>query len=119
MSESETQQAILREFGALPWLRIWRANVLVARDSTGRIVRAGIKGQADLSGILKGGRRLEIEVKSPTGRQTKEQRAWQRMIEAHQGLYILARSTGDVWEALAPFASQTAPDSTASPTSEP
>lgn len=114
MTEADIQQAILREFGALPWIRLWRANVLVARDARGRVVRAGIKGQADLSGILAPhGQRLEIEVKAAHGRQTKEQQAWEAMIRKHGGLYILARSTGDVWAALAPYASPTGQDSTA------
>ena len=113
MRESEVQQAILREFGALPWLRIWRANVLVARDARGQMVRAGIKGQADLSGLLApDGRRLEIECKTATGRQTKEQRAWERMIRAHGGVYILARSVEDVWATLASFGFPTDPNST-------
>lgn len=100
MSEAAIQQAILAEFGARPDLRIWRANVLVARDQSGRIIRAGIKGQADISGILADGRRLEIEVKTATGRQSQDQKRWQRMIERFNGLYILARSVEDVRAAL-------------------
>lgn len=101
MSEAHLVQSILATFGARPDLRIWRANVLVARDQSGRIVRAGVKGQADISGILSpSGRRVEIECKAATGRQTREQKAWQAMIEKHGGLYILARSIEDVSAAL-------------------
>lgn len=99
MKEKELQNAILRTFGTIPRLRIWRANTGVARIAK-RVVRFGIPGQADLTGILPDGRRLEVEVKSPTGRQTRCQRSFQRMIEKFNGVYVLARSVEDVWNAL-------------------
>ena len=99
-SEKALQNDILRAFGTLPGLRLWRANVGVARIGT-RVVRFGIPGQADLTGILPDGLRLEIEIKSPTGRQTPEQVAFQNMIEKFHGIYILARSIDDVRQPLA------------------
>lgn len=99
MTEKQIQNAILRTFGTIPQLRIWRANVGVACIGT-RVVRFGIPGQADLTGVLPDGRRLEIEVKSLNGRQSREQAGFQRMIERFSGLYILARSTDDVRRAL-------------------
>jgi len=83
----------------MPRLRLWRANVGAARIGN-RVVRFGIPGQADLTGILPDGRRLEVEVKSPTGRQTPSQRAFEAMIEKFNGVYVLARSTDDVRLAL-------------------
>lgn len=101
MTEAELMNQILLAFGARPDLKIWRSNVLVARDRTGRVVRAGIKGQADISGILAPqGRRVEIEVKTATGRQRPEQKNWQAMIEAMGGIYVVARSVEDVERAL-------------------
>lgn len=100
MREKEIQNAIMRKFATRADMRLWRANSGVATYEDGRTVRFGIPGQADLSGILQGGRRLEIEVKSPDGRQTPQQAAFQKMIEAFGGLYILARSVEDVEEAL-------------------
>jgi hypothetical protein len=100
MTEKQTQNAILRAFGTLPGLRLWRSNVGVARVGL-RTVRFGIRGQADLTGILPDGRRLEVEVKSATGRQTTEQKAFQDMIERFHGIYILARSVDDVRRELA------------------
>lgn len=98
--EAELVSAILHTFGSRPDLRLWRANVLVARDKSGRIIRAGIKGQADISGLLApSGRRLEIECKAGT-KQSEAQRNWQAMIEKFGGLYILARSVDDVSIAL-------------------
>ena len=98
----------MREFGTLPDCRLWRANVGAARiggprRAGGRVVRFGLPGQADLTGILPGGVRLEIEVKSREGRQTREQRAFQRMIERFGGVYVLARSVQDVWRAIGSY----------------
>ena len=95
MHEKTIQNEILRTFGTLSSLRLWRANTGVARIGT-RVVRFGIPGQADLTGILPDGRRLEIEVKSPTGRQSSAQKAYERMIKRFNGVYILARSVEDV-----------------------
>ena len=99
MTEKQIQNAILRVFGTRPELRLWRANAGVARISR-RVVAFGIRGQADLTGILSNGRRLEVEVKSERGRQSRQQRDFQRMIERFGGLYVLARSVEDVRNAL-------------------
>ena len=99
MSEKAIQNEILRAFGTKRWLRLWRANTGVARIGN-RVIRFGIPGQADLTGILPRGVRLEVEVKSPDGRQTEEQRNFQRMIERFGGVYVLARSVEDVRHAL-------------------
>ena len=99
MKEKELQNEILRMFGTTPRLRIWRANTGVAQIDK-RFIRFGVPGQADLTGILPDGRRLEIEAKSPTGRQSDDQKNFQRMIEKFDGVYVLARSVDDVWNAL-------------------
>lgn len=108
MTEKQIQNAVLREFGTRPACRLWRANVGVARiggpgSAGGRVVRFGVPGQADLSGILPGGLRLEIEVKRPGCPQTPEQRAFQRMIQRFGGVYVLARSVQDVWSAIGEY----------------
>jgi len=100
VTEKELQNAILRAFGTLPVLRLWRANVGVARLGR-RVVRFGIPGQGDLTGILPDGRRLEIEVKTVAGRQSPAQRRFQEMMERFHGVYILARSIEDVRQELA------------------
>ncbi len=99
MTEHEIQNEILRTFGADPRMRLWRANAGVARMGR-RVVRFGVPGQADLTGILPGGIRLEVEVKAADGRQTEEQRNYQRMIERFGGVYVLARSVEDVQNAI-------------------
>lgn len=110
MTEHQLQNSILRAFATLPGLRLWRANTGVARYGN-RTVRFGVPGQADLTGILpvtlvcpacgiEAGRlgvRLEIEVKSETGKQSDEQRAYENIVTRFGGIYILARSVDDVW----------------------
>ena len=99
LRERRIQNEILRTFGTLPSLRLWRANVGAARIGN-RLIRFGIPGQADLTGILSDGRRLEIEVKSERGRQTPAQAAFGRTIERFNGIYLLARCTDDVRKRL-------------------
>jgi len=102
MGEKTVQNAILREFGTRSDMRIWRANTGVAEMGKGkkkRVVRFGVVGQADLTGIAKG-IRIEIESKGTGGRQSKDQKDFQAMIKAHGGIYILAYSVDDVWARL-------------------
>ena len=97
--EKTIQNAILREFGTRADMRLFRMNVgkfLVQ----GKWVSFGVPGQADLSGILPGGIRLEVEVKTASGKQSEDQQRWQRMIEKFGGVYVLARSVEDVWAAV-------------------
>ena len=102
LAEKRIQNEILRVFGTRSDMRLWRANVGAARFGR-HVVRFGIPGQADLTGILPGGIRLEIEVKGPHGRQSREQQAFQRMIGRFGGVYVLARSVDDVWQAIGEY----------------
>ncbi len=99
MTEKQIQNLILLTFGTRHDMRLWRANVGAARIGR-RVVRFGVPGQADLTGILPGGIRLEIEVKTNVGQQTPEQKAYQRIIQRFGGVYVLARSVDDVWNAI-------------------
>lgn len=111
MTESHIQHDILLRWGSHPRLRLWRANTGLATMGE-RKVRFGVKGQADISGIIllegvrhellgtvRGGRlglRLEIECKSLDGKQSPEQKLWEKMITGFGGAYCLARSVADV-----------------------
>lgn len=99
MTEHALVQSILIEFGSRPTLRLWRVNTGAALGRAG-FVRFGLPGMADISGIMQGGRRIEIEAKTATGRQSPEQKRWQAMIEKFGGLYVLARSVEDVRKVL-------------------
>lgn len=97
MTEKQIQNSILKAFATRSDMRLWRNNTGVAITPDGaQVVRYGLPGSADLTGILPDGKRLEIEVKSATGRATGQQGAFARMIERFNGVYILARSVDDV-----------------------
>jgi len=114
MTEHTLQNEILRAYGTQPDLRLWRANcgMGVVGDVSrilsfcrrlkipARTVSFGVPGQADLTGILGDGRRLEVEVKASSGRQTTEQQNYERMIVSKGGIYVLARSVDDVRAAI-------------------
>jgi len=106
--EAVLQRMVLARLNELPGVRVWRMNTGGAVDEdeeTGRkrVLKFGVPGQADISGLMLQpsgvGRRLEVEVKSATGRQREAQRLWQAEIERYGGLYILARTLA---EALVP-----------------
>ena len=99
MTEHDVLNAIIRAYGTRTDCRVWRQNTGAARYGQ-QVVRFGVPGQADLTGLLADGRRLEIEVKSSTGRQSPAQAAYQAMIERFGGIYILARSVADVADGL-------------------
>lgn len=59
----------------IPDLRLFRRNILKVKIN-GRAMHAGIRGQADLYGFWRGGRAIELELKSATGTTNKDQKAW-------------------------------------------
>lgn len=103
-AEQRTQKAILDYLSLYPnQIDVWRQNTGAAKYRSGgktRFIRFSIPGAADITGILADGRRIEIEVKSPKGRQSRVQHRFQERIERKGGIYILARSVDDVMEAL-------------------
>ena len=60
----------------------------------------GYPGSADITGILPDGRRLEVECKSATGRQSEKQKKFEEKIRTNGGIYILARSVEDLEHGL-------------------
>lgn len=91
----EEHQRILHEClklsAGLRCLRIWKQNTGSLKIGQ-RYVSFGLKGSADLSGILMDGTRLEVEVKSGNARQNEAQENFQRMIDAFRGVYMVVRS---------------------------
>ena len=78
-------------------LTLWRNNTGAAFDREGRMIKFGVKGQADISGIMKPlGTRVEIEVKRPGGKQRPEQKQFGQMIQDHGGVYLVC--DGDIQE---------------------
>lgn len=100
MKESFTQRQILNYLAYRPG-KFWRQNTgaaVTVYKGKRSFTRFGLPGSADISG-LRDGRRIEIEVKAPKGRQTIYQEQFQKMIEENGGLYVLARSLEDVQKA--------------------
>lgn len=79
---------------AQPDAIFWRQNTGAARAGD-RLIRFGVPGQADITGVVRG-RRVDIEVKTETGRQSGDQRAYQSRITSAGAIYVLARSLDDV-----------------------
>lgn len=101
-SESEIQNEIIHYLTTLqPKIVFWRNNVGGLKDINGRIVRFGLKGSADIIGIISpNGKFLAIECKTEKGKQRPEQIAFEKMINKMGGIYILARSVEDVKKEL-------------------
>lgn len=77
--------------------RAWKSAAGVARSMDGeRVIRFGLEGGADISGIFCDGVRLEIEVKTGSGKQRDSQIAFEQMIKNFRGRYLVARSLDDV-----------------------
>ena len=93
-SEHDIQSLILIYVTSLSETFAFRMNTGKARMG-GRFVTFGIPGQPDIFAIIQG-RFVGIEVKTETGRQSKDQKNWQRNCERAGGIYILARSVDDV-----------------------
>lgn len=90
MLHAETIKQILALCGALPYCRMWPHNTgATATADKKRFIRYGLKGSADISGILAGGRSLWIEVKTGDARQSRRQVDFQTMIEKFGGVYLL------------------------------
>lgn len=96
-SEHAIQQAILSALGRRRDVRVWRANSGMAFGKA-RAVRFGVPGQADVSGILAGGCRLELEVKRPGEKPTAQQVLFGEMIRRFGGVWAVVYS---VEEAIA------------------
>jgi hypothetical protein len=109
-SEQHIQQHIRLACSTGP-VRLFRNNTGVLRDQYGRPVQFGLcKGSADLIGWTTRtitadmvGHQVavftSIEVKTPTGRLTPEQRQWLAAVETAGGIAGVARSVADA-EAL-------------------
>lgn len=112
-SEASIQGRIHYAVGRLPEVRLWRQNAGILRVTSQsecrfckapiqtRVVRGVPDGAADLSGIVSDGRRLEIEVKSATGKQRDNQKRWEIMIRERGGIYFVARSPEEALDQLA------------------
>ena len=95
-SEKQIQKLIL------DWLRwnkvfCWKSNnVGIYRKDTNHYIPVGLKGVADILGIINGGVFLAIEVKSGKGKVSPYQREFLQNITDNGGVSFVARCLEDV-----------------------
>lgn len=101
MTELQIQDAVRLVLGADRAGVWWRNNVGLATTDRGTKIKFGLfPGSADLIGLFRG-RFVAVELKTPEGRQSPEQRRWQGVVEDHGGIYTIIRSEDDARELLA------------------
>ena len=82
---------LLVELGKHPHLgRYWKQNTGIAKVGD-RVIRFGLPGAADITGLMPNGIRVEIECKTGTGRLSEIQGRFRNMITDLGGLYMEAR----------------------------
>ena len=93
MKESLLQDKIRLALGRVPGLVLWRNNCGYDGE---RRVRYGVgsPGGADLIGLYNG-KFVAVEIKTPTGRQSDDQRRFQDLVERTHGEYVILRSVED------------------------
>ena len=114
-AETDLQQRIRLALGTLPSLRLFRNQVGSLPDpKTGRPVQFGLaRGSADLIGWrtititpdMVGSQLAvftSIEVKTPTGRLTPQQRSWLEAVHRAGGIAGVARSVADALQIIEP-----------------
>lgn len=98
MTEAEIQNQIRLALGRIPGLVIWRNSAGVA-DVGGRKQRFGlVRGATDLVGVLSVNERgyaVFIEVKTPSGRLSPEQKLFGELVTRLGCVYGVARSPED------------------------
>jgi hypothetical protein len=118
MNNTQEHQRLVHEIliavGGMPDVRVWKQvnGMAIPYGAEHPVHFGGPNGQGDIGGIMRVsqlvdpdgglyqtrntyGVRLEIEVKTGSGRPSKEQIVYQKMIEKFGGIYILARSVDD------------------------
>lgn len=84
-TEAQILKAVMMEASRLG-MRVFRNNVGLFETADGRKIKTGLlKGSADLIGWTRYGKFASIEVKSPTGRPSKEQINWMNQVKAAGG----------------------------------
>jgi hypothetical protein len=94
MTETDLKSALLlaapRE---LPNLRLFVRPIMRVRlDDPDRVISVGIKGQADVYGLVRGGGHIELELKSHTGTMKKRQLAWRSFCQSFQIPHLVLRA---------------------------
>lgn len=81
--------------------RVWRNNVGVLKDKTGRPVKFGLcKGSSDIIGICPDGKFLAVECKTEKGRATDNQLRFIEMVRQIGGRAGIARCADDALDIM-------------------
>ena len=100
---SELVNKVLLKIGSLDFVRVWKNNTgtAIAMDGN-RIIKYGLPGSADITGILlnKSGLGIRIEIEIKTGRAilNKKQKNFKKMILGLGGLYLLCRHEDEAFD---------------------
>ena len=97
MSKYSIHQEFLKEVKIalqieFPDMRIFDQHVGMFNTMQGRPIMIGKKGMADMFGLLKtpyGLMYIQIEIKTGSAVQNKDQKIWQKFIESMNGVYIV------------------------------
>lgn len=101
----ESERSILIQIrtalGIRPDVILWRNNTGVLPSPTGA-TRFGLGvGSADLVGMLSpSGRFFALEVKTPSGKVSEDQRRWHDVVRRHGGFCAVVRSVAEAEAAL-------------------
>jgi hypothetical protein len=104
MTEAQIQAKVMLALGRRPDVRIFRNNVGAYTDPQGHLRRFGLcVGSADLIGwvtVNKVAIFLSVEIKTDTGKPSKEQEAWLKNVKRMGGIAFIARSVEEAIEEL-------------------
>lgn len=101
MSETDIMRAIHEAVVCTGRALLWRNNTGLATYGRAKVAYGLGVGGADLVGVLRpSGRAFALEVKTPTGRLSPEQRAWHRAWADAGGFVACVRSVPEALAAL-------------------
>jgi hypothetical protein len=99
--ETKIRNDIFIKLNSIPGCVVWRNNVGVATAASGNTIRYGVGGDggSDLIGIYKG-KFLAVEVKTPTGRLTENQKRYIELVNKKGGIAFVATSEEEALQCL-------------------
>jgi len=79
---------------------VWKNSTGALKSDTGHFQRYGLKGSADIIGLMPDGQFLAIEIKTGKAVQNKAQKSFQKAIELHNGIYKIIRTYEELMQWL-------------------
>lgn len=105
ITEAQVLRGVLEYLEHDPRVLVWRSNTggtwLPGKGGREQFVRFGLRGSADITGVIRGsGRRLEVEVKRPGGVPSPAQVAFAATMRGAGAVYLLVTSVADARQQL-------------------